>query len=252
MRWARALVTGASSGIGEAFARRLAAEGTSVVAVARREERLQALPGDVEVLVADLGAEAGVAAVERRLAEGDVDLLVNNAGFGTTGALADIPATRVGQEIAVDVAALARLTRAALPALLARGGGGILNVSSIVGFFPTPKMATYAGAKAFVTAFTESLAEEVRGTGVQVAVLCPGLTRTEFQEVASTDRTRDLPAFVWQTPEAVVATGLDGLTAGKVVIVPGLHNRLAVAALGPIPHGVLRRVVALGQRVRGA
>jgi short-subunit dehydrogenase len=250
--YAKALVTGASSGIGEAFARRLAAEGTSVVAVARREDRLRALPGDVEVLVADLGTDDGVAAVERRLAVGDIDLLVNNAGFGTTGLLTEIEPERVAQELAVDVTALARLTRAALPVLLERGSGSILNVSSVVSFFPTPKMAVYSGAKAFVTAFTEAVAEEVRGSGVTVSVLCPGLTRTEFQDVAHDDQPRNLPDFAWQSAEDVVAAALAGLAAGKVVIVPGLHNKAVVATLGVTPHGLLRRIAALGQRARGA
>jgi short-subunit dehydrogenase len=248
----RALVTGASSGIGEAFARRLVADGWSVVAVARREERLRALPGDVEVLVADLSSGEGVAAVERRLAAGDVDLLVNNAGFGTTARLVDIEPARLQEEIDVDVVALARLTRAALPAMLERGSGAILNVSSVVSFFPTPKMATYAGAKAFVTAFTESVAEEVRGTGVQAAVLCPGLTRTEFQDVANEQSARNLPAFAWQSADAVVDAALAGLAAGKVVIVPGALNKAVVAGLGVTPHGLLRRIAALGQRLRGA
>jgi short-subunit dehydrogenase len=251
MAWTKALVTGASSGIGEAFARRLAAEGTAVVAVARREDRLRALPGDIEVLVADLGTDEGVAAVERRVAVGDLDLVVNNAGFGTTGLLAEIPPERVAQEIAVDVAALARITRAALPVLLERGSGAILNVSSVVGFFPTPKMAVYSGAKAFVTAFTEAVAEEVRGSGVTVSVLCPGLTRTEFQDVAQESQAGNLPAFAWQSAEDVVAEALAGLAAGKVVIVPGLPNKVAVAALGVTPHGLLRRAAGLGQRFRG-
>ncbi|MCU1380522.1 MAG: hypothetical protein JWN29_3505 [Acidimicrobiales bacterium] len=252
MAWQKALVTGASSGIGEAFARRLAAEGTAVVAVARREDRLRALPGDVEVLVADLATEEGVAAIERRVAAGDIDLVVNNAGFGTTGLLAEIPSDRVAQEIAVDVTALARITRAALPVLLEQRRGAILNVSSVVSFFPTPKMAVYAGAKAFVTAFTESVAEEVRGTGVTVSVLCPGLTRTEFQEVSHYEQPRNLPEFVWRSPEDVVADALAGLAAGKVLIVPGLPNKAAVAALGVTPHGLLRRIAAAGQRLRGA
>ena len=248
----KALVTGASSGIGEAFARRLADEGRSVVAVARREDRLRALSGDVEVLVADLTTDAGLAAVEHRLAVGDIELLVNNAGFGTTAPLADIPAERMIEEIALDVTAVARLTRAALPAMLTRGSGGILNVSSVVGFFPTPKMATYAGAKAFVTSFTQSVAEEVQGTGVRVAVLCPGLTRTEFQDVANETKSRNLPDLVWQSADQVAEAGLRGLRAGKVVIVPGLHNKALAGLTGVIPSGALRRLAALGQRLRGA
>jgi short-subunit dehydrogenase len=243
------LVTGASSGIGEAIARQLLQEGTEVIAVARREDRLRAITG-VEPLVADLTTEAGLAAVEAQLE--DVDLLVNNAGFGTTSRLVDADADRMLQEIGVDVTAVARLTRAALPFMVGRAEGGILNVSSIVGFFPTPKMATYAGAKAFVTAFTQSVAEEVRADGVKVSVLCPGLTRTEFQQISHSGQPRNLPDFTWQTPEQVAKAGLDGLAAGKVVIVPGWHNQVAATAAQMIPGGVLRKVAGLAQRARGA
>ena len=258
--WTRALVTGASSGIGEAMARRLAGEGVDVVVVARRETRLEHLKTllegragvSVEVLVADLTSEDGLAAVEARIERGDVDLLVNNAGFGTTGDLAEVDPERLQQEIALDVTAVARLTRAALPGMLERGHGGILNVSSVVSFFPTPKMATYAGSKAFVTAFTQSVAEEVKGRGVKVAALCPGLTRTEFQEVAHDAQPRNLPDLVWQSPEQVAKAGLGGLAAGKVVIVPGLHNQALSAAVQLTPRSLLRKAVGAGQRFRGA
>lgn len=259
--WKRALVTGASSGIGEHLARTLAARGTDVIVVARRETRLDHLKSllegrhegvSVEVLVADLTTEDGLGAVESRLAAGDVDLLVNNAGFGTTGLLAEVETDRMLREIALDVTAVARLTRAVLPGMLAAGRGGILNVSSVVGFFPTPKMATYAGSKAFVTAFTESVAEEVKGRGVLVSALCPGLTRTEFQEVAHDAQPRNLPSFAWQSPEQVAEAGLKGLEAGKVVVVPGLHNQALSAAIQFTPRSVLRKVVSAGQRLRGA
>src|SRR5947209_13637318 len=220
-RWERALVTGASSGIGAAFARQLASEGTAVVAVARREDRLRELPGDVEVLAADLTDEAGLASVEARIARGDIDLLINNAGFGSMGLVAELPAERVADEVALDVVAVARLTRAALPSLVERGHGGILNVSSVVGFYPSARMATYGGSKAFVNSFTEAIAQETRRTGVRVAVLCPGLTRTEFQDVAGMGGMANLPSFAWQTADEVARIALDGLAAGKVVIVPG-------------------------------
>ena len=249
MRWQRALVTGASSGIGEAIARRLLTDGTEVVAVARREDRLRKLHG-ADPLVADLTTEDGLAAVEARL--GDIDLLVNNAGFGTTGALPEAEPERMLREIALDVTAVARLTRAALPPLLTRGTGGILNVSSVVGFFPTPRMSIYAGSKAFVTSFTESVAEEVRGSGVRVAVLCPGLTRTEFQEISHDGQPRSLPDFAWQSPEDVAAAGLDGLAAGKVVIVPGWHNQALSAAVQVTPRALLRKLTGVAQRARGA
>lgn len=261
MAWTRALVTGASSGIGEAVARQLASEGTDVVVVARRETRLDHLKTvlegrndhvSVELLVADLTEAEGLASVEERLADGDIDLLVNNAGFGTTGALAELDVDRLSQEIALDVTALARLTRAALPSMLERGHGGILNVSSIVSFFPTPRMAVYAGSKSFVTSFTQSVAEEVRHQGVKVSALCPGLTRTEFQEVAHDAQPRNLPNFAWQSPEQVAKAGLRGLGAGKVVIVPGLHNQAVRTAVQFTPRGLLRRAAGLAQRARGA
>jgi short-subunit dehydrogenase len=250
-RWERALVTGASSGIGEAFARKLVAEGTKVVAVARREERLRALPGDVEVLVADLSTEEGIASVEARLARGDIDLLVNNAGFGTSGAVADIDPHRVGEEVTVDVVALTRLTRAVLPSLVARGRGGVLNVGSIVGFYPVPHLATYSASKAFVRSFTEAVAVEVRGAGVQVSVLCPGLTRTEFQQASGGSDLRTMPSFVWQSAETVARVGLDGLAAGRVIVIAGRFNRALVVGNALLPNRAVRRIAALVQRMRG-
>jgi hypothetical protein len=251
VRWRRALVTGASSGIGEAFARRLASEGTAVVAVARREDRLRALPGDVEVLVADLSTEAGIATVEARLARGDIELLVNNAGFGTTCALADVRSERVAEEVTVDVVAVARLTRAALPSMVASGRGSVLNVGSVLSFYPLPHMATYSASKAFVKFFSEAVAEEVRGTGVHVTVLCPGLTRTEFQRVAGAEDARNLPGVAWMSADAVARRGLDGVFAGRVVVVPGILNRIIAAAASVVPSAVLRRAAAVGQRARG-
>jgi short-subunit dehydrogenase len=260
MAWTRALVTGASSGIGEALARQAAASGADLVVVARRETRLEHLKTvlegrsdvQVEVLVADLTDPEGLAAVEERLGKGDVDLLVNNAGFGTTGQLAELDVDRMSQEIALDVTALARLTRAALPSMLERRHGGILNVSSIVSFFPTPRMAIYAGSKAFVTSFTQSVAEEVRDRGVKVSALCPGLTRTEFQEVAHEEQPRNMPGFAWQSPEQVARAGLKGLEGGKVMIVPGLHNQALRTAVRLTPRGVLRRAAGYAQGARGA
>jgi short-subunit dehydrogenase len=251
-RWERALVTGASSGIGEAFARQLAAQGTKVVAVARREERLRTLPGDVEVLVADLTTEDGIAAVEARLAHGDVDLLVNNAAFGTTGSLVTIDSARVVDEVTLDVVALTRLTRVALPPMLARGHGGVLNVASLVAYYPTPLLATYGASKSYVKSFSEAIAEEVRATGVRVTVLCPGLTRTEFQQVSGGADMTNLPRFAWQSADAVARAGLDGIAAGKVVVVPGAFNRTFVLVSTLVPKAVLRRAAARVQRLRGA
>jgi uncharacterized protein len=255
--YGRALVTGASSGIGEAFARRLAAEGADLVVVARRRERLEQLaaelesrtPTKVEVIAADLTDPDGLAAVEHRLSVGDIDLLVNNAGFGTTVEFAEADPGRMQSEMALDVVAVVRLTHAALQPMKAAGHGAVINVSSIVGFLPIPYMAVYSGAKAFVTAFSESLAEELRGTNVTLQVLCPGLTRTEFQDVAHVGRTNLLPSFAWQTPEDVVAQSLGALESPRVVVVPGLHNRLAALALQLLPSWPVRRITGIVQRL---
>ncbi|HEY3241638.1 MAG TPA: SDR family oxidoreductase, partial [Acidimicrobiia bacterium] len=189
--WERALVTGASGGIGEVLARRLAARGCHLVLVARTEPALEKLASelsaahgvDVEVLPADLITEEGVAAVEARLAQDGappVDLLVNNAGYGSAGPFAELDPARVAGEVRLNVLALVRLTRAAVPGMVARGRGSVLNVSSVASLQPLPNMATYAATKAFVTSFSESLHEELRGRGVTVTALLPGFTRTGF------------------------------------------------------------------------
>ena len=204
--WRTALVTGASSGIGEAMARQLAGAGVEVIAVARREERLQSLAGrmprgSIEVLPADLTKKKGLALVAERAR--DVDLLVNNAGFGTSGPLADADMKRMQREIRLNVNAVAVLTRAARRHARPRPRW-ICNVSSVVGFQPAPNLTVYAATKAFVTSFTEGLHEELRDTGVSATVLCPGLTRTEFQSVSNTTgQSRDLPDFAWMTADEV-------------------------------------------------
>lgn len=250
-RWRTALVTGASSGIGEAMARRLAADRVQVIAVARREERLQALadelpPGTIEVLPADLVAERDLARVAERARE--VDLLVNNAGFGTSGRFADADPERVQREIGLNVMALVALTRAALGRMVARDRGWICNVSSVVGFQPAPNLAVYAATKAFVTSFTEGLHEELRGTGVSATALCPGLTRTEFQSVSNpTGRTRTTPEFAWMTADDVAAIGLADTAARRAVSVPGLPNKALVSATSILPRALVRRLAGIVQ-----
>jgi uncharacterized protein len=248
MAWTRALVTGASSGIGDVFARKLAAQGTELIVVARRRDRLDKLaadlPVDCEVLEADLATDDGVDRVIDRLGTGDVDLLVNNAGFGSSGALVDVDADSIADEIRVNCLALVRLSRAAIGPMVEKRHGGILNVASVAGFQPAPKMAAYAGTKAFVLTFTES--EELHGTGVKVQALCPGLTRTEFQDVASYEAT-SAPGFMWQTADEVVDTSLAALDRGRVVVIPGVHNRLAMGAAGFLPRYARRKVASVVQ-----
>ncbi len=256
----RALVTGASAGIGTAFADRLARDGYDLVLVARRRERLEELAKklreshavEVEVLVADLVDAGDLLAVEQRLAvPPGVDLLVNNAGFGTHGPFQESDPDREEHEILLNDLALVRLTRAALPRMVARGSGAVINVSSMAGFLPSPFNATYGATKAFVNSFTEALAEELRGTGVRVQALCPGFTRTEFQEVAEVDISA-LPEFAWMEPEPVVDAALKALAAGEVVCVPGLGNRAASLVARTLPRSLVTRVmgVAMARRQR--
>jgi uncharacterized protein len=170
--------------------------------------------------------------------------VINNAGFGTVGAFASLDIEREEQEVQVNVLALMRLTRAALPAMVRAGRGGIINVSSIAGFNPGPRNATYCATKAFVTSFTESLSEELRGTGVTVQALCPGFTQTEFQARAQID-TSGVPSVAWMTAEAVVDESLAALAQGAVVCVPGFKNRALVMAMGVVPRSALRRLASV-------
>lgn len=255
--WNRALVTGASGGIGEEFARQLAAQGADLVLVARREDALERLAAELrtrngvqcEVVAADLGTDLGVHALEQRV--GDVDLLVNNAGYGIAERVVELDADHIDGMIRLNVLAVARLTRAALPGMLARGHGGIVNVSSVAGFQPSPSFATYNATKAFVTMFTESLAIEVKGTGVRVQALCPGLTHTGFQDVAGESGVDGTPDFLWQEPPAVVAASLAGLRRNQVIVVPGAHNKVLVGASSVTPHGIKRRIAGAVMARRG-
>lgn len=256
--WERALVTGASGGIGEAMARRLAAGGCHLVVVARSAPALEQLAGqlsdahgtEVEVLPADLVTEEGVAAVEARLGEpggrGRVDLLVNNAGFGTAGSFATLDPARVADEVRLNVLALVRLSRAGVPGMVARGRGAVLNVSSVAGLQPLPKMATYSATKAFVTTFSEALHEELRGRGVTVTALLPGFTRTGFQARAHLERSR-IPSFAWMDAGRVADAALAATAAGRAVCIPGVGWKVLSALTRPVPRSIVRRVTGAGQ-----
>ena len=248
MTWTRALVTGASSGIGRAMAQQLAEAGTELVVVARDTARLEALaeelPIGVEVLTADLGDPDDVTRVAERLRADTepIDLLVNNAGLGFAK-----PTLKTSDEedeltVAVNVVALHRLSRAAGQVMVERGGGAILNVSSIAGDMPGPQSGTYNATKAFVTSFSEALHEQVKKKGVTVTALCPGLTRTEFQDRAGIPD-MEAPGFVWQTADEVAAAGLEGAAAGKAVVIPGVLNKGASRLLRSLPRGVTRAIV---------
>jgi uncharacterized protein len=244
-----ALVTGASVGIGEQFARQLADRGHDVVLVARDTARLEALAKEIEgvhgthaeVLAADLTDTAQLATVEARVRS--VDLLVNNAGFGTFGPLHTLDVDTEIREINLNVVALVRLTHAAAAAMAERGRGGILNVSSLAGFQPGPSNATYSATKAFVTSFTEAVHEELKGTGVSVTALCPGFTRTEFQERANAPAS-EVPGFLWQEAPEVARAGLDGVAKNRAIVIPGAANKVMGNLSAITPHAITRRVGA--------
>ena len=255
----RALVTGASSGIGAAFATRLARDGRDLVLVARRLDRLEESAKElrerfdcgVSVVAADLTQPSELRKVEEQVASDEaLDLLVNNAGFGTIGRFATLDPDREEEEVRLNIIALQRLTRAALPGMIARKRGGIINVSSMAGLQPGgPSNATYSATKAFVNSFTEALHEELRGSGVQVQALCPGFTRTEFQDVAGVN-TSDLPSIAWMSAEAVVEASIAGLGRGDVILVPGFGNRFLATLAGTAPRHLVRRILGIaGNRI---
>lgn len=252
----RALVTGASSGLGAAFAEALARRGFDLVIVARRRERLETLADElrdryeiaVQVLMADLTQAADLQAVESHVAsDAALTILVNNAGFGTIGRFAELDPDRDEAEVRLNVVALSRLTRAALPGMIARGLGGIINVSSVSGFLPGPFHATYGASKAFVNSFTEALHEELHGSGVRVQALCPGFTRTEFQERAGV-ASRNVPSFAWMSAEYVVETSLAALRRGTLVCIPGPIYQLLTTLIAVLPRSLVRRLHGFASR----
>ena len=250
----RALVTGASSGIGAAFARQLAARDSNLVVVARDGERLEQLAHDLgglhgidcEVLVADLTDHEACERVAARIGDdaSAVDLVVNNAGFGTSGRFVRQVVEEEHREIELNVVALHRLTHAAVQTMVARGQGGVINVSSLGGYQPTPGFATYAATKAFVSSFTQAVHEELLGTGVKAMVLCPGFTRTEFQQRAGAGaEASNLPGFMWQEADEVVLAALRDYDRGRAVSVPGPLNT-AAAVFATMAPGIAGRKVA--------
>lgn len=249
-----ALVTGASSGIGEAMAELLGEAGIPTVVVARRADRLQELADrfeHFEVLAADLTTPSGVATVVARVADSalPIDLVVNNAGFGTSGDFISLDPDRLADEVRLNIEALTRLSHAALAAMVPRGRGYLLNVSSVASFQPAPKLAVYAATKAYVTNLTESLHEEVRGSGVHVTALCPGLTRTEFQSVSNSDSyASQYPTFAWLEAREVAEAALRDVAKGKALSVPGAIYKGMVSGSSILPRRLARRLSGLVQR----
>lgn len=241
----RAVVTGASAGIGAAYAERLARDGYDVTLVARRRDRLEALAAQLSAahavtvtpLAADLSKPAELRTVEEHVvAAGPLDLLVNNAGYGGYMPFINLDADRAEAQIRLQVVAVTRLTRAALPAMIARGQGAVVNVSSRLAFSETlttdrmPKRVTYAATKAYVNAFTNLLAGELAGTGVRVQALCPGVVRTEFHQIMGGNPANFPPAIV-MSPEDVVQASLAALRLGDVVCLPSLDDQALLSVV---------------------
>jgi short-subunit dehydrogenase len=247
-----ALVTGASSGLGEEFARQLAARGHDVTLVARREHRLEALASElraahrrrIHVVIADLETARGRGTVARLLEERSPWLLVNNAGFGSHGPVAELDQRRELGEVQLNAVGVHQLSLAALPGLLAKGAGGIINVASTAAFQPLPFMATYAATKAFVLAFTEALAEELHGTGARAMALCPGPVRTEFEAVAGVEDYFRLAGPMTVSAERCVATALRAFDGGSPVCIPGWANAGLMQVERLAPRAVVRKVAA--------
>jgi hypothetical protein len=241
------LITGASAGLGAEFARQCRARGEELVLVARRKDRLEALAaelGSSHVIAADL-AEPGAPA--RLLAEVEalglqVETLINNAGFGVSGALAGAPTARLLEMVDLNVRALTELTRLVLPSMVERGHGGILNVASTAAFQAGPNMAVYYAGKAYVLSFTEAVHQEMKGKGVKVSALCPGPTATEFFDVA--DSKNSALARIATDPAGVVRAGLKGLDRSKAIVIPGIANKVGAQSSRFLPRAVVRRVIA--------
>jgi hypothetical protein len=244
----RALVTGASSGIGELFARELAKRGADLVLVARSQDRLDALAeqlrgssgASVEVLACDLSEPGAGGALAARLADQGVqiDVLVNNAGFGLFGQLHEVDPARITQQVQLNVAALTELTCALLPGMRARDRGAIVNVASTAAFQPLPYMAVYGATKAYVLSFTEALWAETRGSGVRVTALCPGATDTAFFDTASEHASIGRR----MAPQQAVAAAFSALERRRCSVIPGLRNRLLAGSPRLTPRQTVVRI----------
>jgi short-subunit dehydrogenase len=246
-----ALITGASSGLGEEFAYQLARERYDLVLVARRKDRLEAVAArarefgskTVTILASDLASPGAAAKLHAEVAALSLEIgyLVNNAGFGTHGAFCELPIEREIEEIELNVAALVAVCRLFAPAMAARKSGTIINVASTAAFQPVPWMATYGATKAFVLSFSEALARELGESGVTVLALCPGPTHTEFQAVANTaDST--FPDFAYMDAATVVAQGIASAKRGRAVRINGVMNFLMAQSTRIAPRALVRRI----------
>ena len=247
------LITGASGGIGEAFAHVAAGEGHPLILVARTEAELHRVRGvviaryavPVTVIVLDLSKPGAcdVLANELEARKLAPDILINNAGFGLIGKAAELPRENQLQMIDLNVRALSDLTLRFLPAMIAKGSGGIINVASTAGFMPGPNMAVYFATKAYVMSFTEALFEETKGSGVTLTTLSPGPVETGFQRRAGMKQARALSPVIPKTAMAVAEAGWTGFKEGERLVIPGTMNKLAAYALRGAPRRVILPVI---------
>lgn len=254
LRACHAVITGASAGLGSEFARQLAGSASSLMLVARRQERLQELRDDlaarhpaltIRLHRADLATTEGVESLVREIEHADlpVSLLINNAGLGDMGSLVDSDSERVRQMLMVNMVALTLLTRRLLPRLIAAPSAGVLNVSSSASFLPIAGFAVYAASKAYVTSFTEAIRGELRDTRVSVSALCPGPVHTEFTAVAQRNKNASPelgPEFTYVTPENVVRDALHGIERNRPIVIPGLVMKVAMMLVRLTPMPILR------------
>ena len=260
-----ALVTGASSGIGKAFAELLAQQGYAVVLTARRGDRLDALAAELrqkfgvstQTIVADLAVrEAPQQIVTELAARGvTIDVLVNNAGYGVPGSYVDVPWRTHEDFMQVMVTSILDLTYRLLPGMIERGWGRVINVASVAGMVPSPAGHTlYGASKAFVIRLSEALASENAPKGVNVTAVCPGFTLSEFHDVTGTrDRMNKMPGFFWLTAEDVAREGYDAVMNGQPVVVNGFIYRCLVWLTGAMPRGIVRSISRVaGRRYRKA
>lgn len=248
-----AVVTGASSGLGRGIAARLAHRGMSLVLTGRNQARLQEVASQVrrdspqvaiEMVVADLAAASGIAVLLEQVGERPIEVLVNNAGFGSYGPFTEANAEHEADEIAVDVTAVVTLARAFLPGMLSRGSGGILNVASTIAFQPAPYQAVYGASKAFVLSFSEALWAEARAAGVAVTALCPGPTRTGFVDALGAGVGHTAIYRRLADPGPVIEAGLRALDQGRAVVIPGLRNKVLASSYRFLPREWMTRVSA--------
>ena len=249
-RTGTALVTGASSGIGEAIARQLAQARHNLILVARNEAKLRNLAQELsrqfavraDIVAVDLASADAARRLVRDLDGADVDVLINNAGYGLHGEFVDMDEAKLIGMLQVNIVSLTQLTRLLVPGMLRWRRGRILNVASTAGFQPGPFMAVYCATKAYVLSFSEALYAELAGSGVTVTTLCPGATRTGFDAAANASKIRIFQGRGVMDAETVARVAVRGLLAGRRLVIPGLTNRLTAHSVGVMPRGLVLRV----------